>query len=185
MSKVTAFFAEGTEEVECLAVVDVLLRAGIEVQLVSISGKREVTGSHKITVVADKTYEEAEFDDSDMLFLPGGMPGVVNLTAHKALAELLLRFDREGKRLAAVCAAPSVLGGLGILNGKKATCFPGWEDKLQGAICTGAGVVTDGNVSTGRGLGFSIDLGLEMIRLLEGDAKAADIKSRIQHPDSI
>lgn len=185
MSKVTAFIAEGTEEVECLSVVDLLRRAGVEVQLVSVSGNRTVTGSHKITVVADKTFEEADYSDADMLFLPGGMPGVTNLTAHNELAELLIRHNGEGKRIAAVCAAPSVLGLLGLLEGKKATCFPGWEDKLIGAEYTGAGVTTDGTISTGRGLGTSIDLGIEMIRLLEGEEKAADMKKRIQHPDTI
>ena len=185
MSKVTAFFAQGTEEVECLSVVDILRRCGVEVQLVSMSGDRQVTGSHNITVVADTIFEEADFDDSDMLFLPGGMPGVKNLTAHEGLAALLKKFDAEGKRIAAVCAAPSVLGLLGLLDGKRATCFPGWEDKLLGAEYTGAGVTTDGNISTGRGLGTSIDLGIEMVRLLEGEEKAADIKKRIQHPDTI
>ena len=182
MSKVTVFIADGTEEVECLTTVDILRRAGIETQLVSITDSVTTISSHNVTVVADNTFEKANYDDSDMLFIPGGMPGTTHMSEHEGLAELIKKFALEGKKLAAVCAGPSVLGRLGLLEGKKATCFPGWEDKLLGATCTGEGVVTDGNISTGRGLGFSIDLALELVRILEGEELANDIKGRIQHP---
>lgn len=185
MSKVTCFIANGTEEAECLITVDLLRRAGIEVDLVSITGSLEVTSSHNVKVIADHTFEEADFTSSDMFFVPGGVPGVPNLTAHEGLKEVLKKAYSDNKKLAAVCAGPSVLGLLGILEGKKATCFPGWEDKLLGATYTGLGVVTDGNITTGRGLGFSIDLGLELIKVLEGEELANDIKGRIQHPDTI
>lgn len=185
MTKVSVFIAEGTEEAECLITVDLLRRAGFEVDLVSVTGSLEVTSSHNVKVIADHTFETACFSDSDMLFVPGGVPGVPNLTAHEGLAELLKDFANKGKKLAAVCAGPSVLGRLGILEGKKATCFPGWEDKLIGATYTGEGVVTDGNITTGRGLGFSVDLGLELIRVLAGEELSNDIKGRIQHPDTI
>lgn len=182
MSKVTVFIADGTEEVECLTTVDILRRAGIETQLVSITDNLATVSSHDITIVADKTFDEASFDDSDMIFIPGGMPGTTHMSEHEGLAEVIKDFARNGKRVAAVCAGPSVIGRLGLLEGKKATCFPGWEDKLLGATCTGEGVVTDGIFTTGRGLGFSIDLALELVKLLEGTELADDIKGRIQHP---
>ncbi len=185
MAKVTAFIANGSEEVECLAVIDILKRAGIEVELVTINPTREVLTSHGINIIADKTFDEADFADSDMLFLPGGVPGVPNLTADERLAQLLKKANSEGKKLAAICAAPSVLGVNGLLEGKNATCYPGWEEKLIGANLTGAGVTTDGNITTGRGLGFSIDMGLELVRILVDETTSNDIKVKIQHPDTI
>ena len=185
MSKVTAFITDGTEESECLIAVDLLRRAGIETELVSCNGTREITSSHNIRIITDKTFEEASFEDSDMLFIPGGMPGVTNLTSHEGLAKVLKDQAAADKYIAAVCAGPSVLGGLGLLEGKSATCFPGWEDKLTGADYTGAGVTVDGKILTGRGLGFSVDLALKMIEVLEGAEKALDIKGRIQHPETI
>ena len=183
MSKVSAFMADGMEEVECLAVVDMLRRGGIEVQTVSVMGRRQVVGSHQIEIGADRTFEEADFADSELLFLPGGVPGTPNLAAHEGLCGLLREFGSKGKRLAAICAAPSVLGGLGLLEGKTATCYPGWEDQLAGAVYTRQGVITDGNVTTARGVGFAIDLGIELVRLLAGEEKAAALKESIQHPD--
>ena len=182
MSKVTVFIADGTEEVECLTTVDILRRANIETQLVSITESKTTVSSHNVTVIADYTFEDASYDDSDMLFIPGGMPGTTHMSEHEGLAKLIGDFVSQGKRVAAVCAGPSVIGRLGLLKGKKATCFPGWEDKLIDATCTGEGVVTDGIFTTGRGLGFSIDLALELVRILEGEELAEDIKGRIQHP---
>lgn len=182
MSKVTVFIADGTEEVECLTTVDILRRANIETQLVSITDSKTTVSSHGVTIVADNTFAKASYDDSDMLFIPGGMPGTTHMSEHEGLAELIKNFVSEGKKIAAVCAGPSVIGRLGLLDGKKATCFPGWEDKLIGATCTGEGVVTDGIFTTGRGLGFSIDLALEMVKILEGQELADDISGRIQHP---
>lgn len=185
MSKVTVFIANGTEESECLIIVDLLRRAGINTRLVSITDSKTVVSSHDITIVADGIFDEESFDDSDMLFIPGGMPGTTNMLAHDGLKALILKFNEEGKRLGAVCAGPSVLGQAGVLEGKKATCFPGWEDKLNCAEYTGAPVTTDGLITTGRGLGCTIDEGLEIIKLLEGEELALDIKSRIQHTDCI
>ena len=127
-------------------------------------------------------FEDAEFESSDILYLPGGMPGTENLYAHQGLCELVRRFAAEGKRVAALCAAPSVLGRLGLLEGRTATCHPGWEDKLLGAEYTRQGVVTDGSITTGRGVGFAIDIGLELVRLLKGDDFAADLRRRVQYP---
>lgn len=183
MAKVTAFMAQGMEEVECLTVVDILRRGGVEVQTVALSGKKKVTGSHQIPVKADVKFKKADFSDSDLLFLPGGVPGVPNLMASKKLAKVLKAHAKAGKRLAAICAAPSVLGHLGLLRGKKATCFPGWQKYLEGAEYTGEGVVTDGLVTTGKGLGYAIDFALELLRLLKGEATADEIKARIQYKE--
>ena len=180
MAKVYAFVADGMEEVECLAVCDVLLRAGIDVKLVSIMGRKEIVGSHGFKITADAVFEEI-VDDADVLFLPGGMPGTLNLTNHTGLAEMLKAHAADGKRLAAICAAPSVLGGLGLARGHKVTCFPGWEAKMDGADVTGAAVETDRLISTGRGMGCSIDLGLELVKLLVDEETSADLKQKIQY----
>ena len=181
MAEVYAFLAEGLEEVECLATADVLIRAGIKVTLVSISDEKQVTGSHGFTIMTDTTIGEIDFKKADMLFLPGGMPGTRRLSECKALCDALVEANEEGRRLAAICAAPSVLGGLGILKGKKATCYPGFEGALAGAEVTGEGVVTDGNVTTARGLGYALDLGLEITRLLLDEKTASHIKTAIQY----
>lgn len=181
MSEVYAFLADGLEEVECLAVADVLVRAGVKVTLVSVSGKREVKGSHGFCIKTDALLADIDLMKADLLFLPGGMPGTKNLAACKPLCEGLIKAHEAGHRLAAICAAPSVLGGLGILSGKKATCYPGFEDALAGAKNTGAGVVTDGNVTTARGLGYALDLGLELVSLLMDKKTARDVKASIQY----
>lgn len=182
MGKVYAFLATGLEEVECLAAVDVMRRAGLEVTLVSVTGERFVTGSHKIVIGADALFEEVNCDEADVLFLPGGMPGTLNLAAHEGLVQALKNFQSQGKRLAAICAAPSILGELGFLEGKSATCYPGFGEKLIGATyMSRAGVVTDGNITTARGLGYALDLGLEIVDLLCGPEKADEIKMSIQY----
>lgn len=180
MAKVYAFVADGMEEVECLGVCDVLVRADVEVKLVSIMGRKEVTGSHGFRIIADELIEEIS-DDADVLFLPGGLPGTTNLAAHEGLAELLKAHAAAGKRLAAICAGPSVLGRLGLLDGHRATCFPGWEEKLIGAECHGEGVVTDRLISTGRGMGWALDLGLELVRILIDEETAENLKTTIQY----
>ena len=129
MAKVYTFLADGMEEVECLGVCDVLARAGVEVKLVSVMGRRQVTGSHGFTVTADALFEEIT-DDADVLFLPGGLPGADHLRDHEGLAAMLKAHGAAGKRLAAICAAPGVLGGLGLLEGRRATCFPALRRSL-------------------------------------------------------
>ena len=181
MAKVFAFLATGSEEVENLAVVDVLVRAGIEVKLVSVTGDREVVTSHNVHIVTDAVFEEVDCREADVLFIPGGLPGTTNMMAHEGLCAALKEAAQSGRRVAAICAAPSVLGQLGLLEGKQATCYPGFEDQLKGASYTRTGVVTDGNVTTARGLGYALDLGLELVRLLQGEVKAAKIKAAIQY----
>ncbi len=180
MSLVYAFLAEGFEEVEALAVVDVLRRAGIDTKLVSVSNDYYVKSSHNVVIKADILIEDADFTEADVLFLPGGIPGTPNLAACKKLTDNIIDFNKKGKRLAAICAAPSIFGELGLLKGKTASCYPGYEDKLTGATYKREKAVTDGNITTGRGMGGSVELGLELVRLLISREKADDIAKKIQ-----
>lgn len=175
MAKVCVFLAEGFEEVEGLTVVDLLRRAGEEVLMVSIGTSLEVTGSHGIKVSADRLFEEADYSDADMLVLPG----TLHLGEHKGLTELLIKFNEADKKVAAICAAPGVFGANGILKGKKATCYPGCEGKLKGAVLSEEAVVRDKNVTTSRGVGTAIAFALELISQLEGEVKAHQIKKSI------
>ena len=134
MSKLYIFLADGFEEIEGLTVVDVLRRAGVEVTMVSVMGKKDIVGAHHITLEADALFEECDFSDGDMFVLPGGMPGTLHLGEHQYLAELLKKADQEKKGIAAICAAPSVLGDLGLLRSRKATCYPGFEEETDRSI---------------------------------------------------
>lgn len=184
MKKVYAFLADGFEIVECMAVVDVLRRGGLDVVTVSITDDVKVTSSHKVIVLADTVLKDIDASDADCLFLPGGMPGTTNLMACKALAEILKKASEETV-ISAICAAPSVLGQLGLLVGKTCTSFPGFEDKLIEADYRVCGVVKDGNVVTGRGMGVAVDMGLALLEVLADEETAAKIKAAIQHPDTL
>ena len=180
MAKVYVFMADGCEEIEALTPVDLLRRAGVEVRMVSVMGRKDVCGAHKIIFEADLLFEETDFSDGDVFMLPGGMPGTTNLAAYQPLMELLREKGKEGKRLAAICAAPAVILGMnGFLQGKKAVCYPGMEDKLLGAEVQKAAVVTDGNITSSRGMGTAIAYGLEIIRLLQGEEAAAKMKTSV------
>lgn len=179
MKKVYVFFAEGFEEVEALTVVDLLRRANIEVCMVSVTGKALVTGVQGVTVQTDKLYRDLDVCDGDMLMLPGGQPGTTHLGEFEPLTELLKAWNKEGKRIGAICAAPTVLGALDILKGKKATCYPGCEEQLTGAQIVTDRVVTDGNITTSRGIGTAISFALELIRLLLDEKTSEDIKEAI------
>ncbi|MCI8660745.1 MAG: DJ-1/PfpI family protein [Lachnospiraceae bacterium] len=182
MAKVYAMIANGTEEVECLAVVDILRRSGIETVLVSVEGTKAVISSHNVKIEADATVEETDFSDGDVIFLPGGMPGSEHLSGCEPLLAALTQADKEGRRIAAICAAPGVvLGRHGFLKGRTATCFPGFEKEFESGAYTRQGVVTDGNITTARGLGFAIDLGIELVRILISDEAAEDVKGKIQY----
>lgn len=168
MKKVALFLANGFEEIEALATVDILRRAQIPVEAVSISDTKTVTGAHNVTVIADTTFQQADFSNVEVLILPGGMPGAKNLNEHEGLKELIPKFNGEGKQIAAICAAPMVLGGLGLLNDKRATCYPGFEAELTGAQATGENVVVDGNITTGRGPGLAFDFALRLVEQIAG-----------------
>lgn len=180
MIKAMVFFAEGYEEVEALTVVDLLRRAKFEVEMVSVTDNILVTSSHKVTVQMDVLFEDADVESADILVLPGGMPGTMNLLAHEGLKQHLLEFaKREDKKIAAICAAPSVLGAHGILQGKAACCYPGFEDKLTGATVKKEEVVTDGNIITSRGLGTAIPLGAAIIEAYKGSGEKKAILDSI------
>ncbi len=181
MAKVYIFLAEGYEEIEGLTVVDLLRRADIDITMVSITGNILVSGGHQIVSVADILFEDVDFSDADMLVLPGGMPGTKNLSDHKGLDLLLKEFYAKGKQLAAICAAPRVLGTKGLLKGKQATCYPGNEDALLGAQVVSAAVVTDGNITTSKGMGTAIDFSLSLIKSLKGEDEAEKIAKAIQY----
>lgn len=179
MTKVYVFLADGFEEIEGLTVVDVLRRAGAEVTTVSISDTKNICGSHAIKLEADALFAETDFSDAAILVLPGGMPGTKYLGAHKGLTELLVKTNEAGGGIAAICAAPSVLGDLGILKGKKAVCYPGFEERLTGADVQTCSVATDGNVTTSRGMGTAIDFALELVKRLFGAEKAENLAKAI------
>lgn len=169
------FLADGFEEVEALATVDVLRRCGIEVQTVSISYSEEVTGAHGIIVKADKVLDYSMLQDADFLILPGGLPGATNLRDCEALQEVLKQHAAKGGNLAAICAAPMVLGGLGLLEGKEATCYPGFEKYMIGAKPGSLPVVQDGNVITGKGPAFAFAFGLKIAEAIKGKEVARNV----------
>lgn len=175
MKKVFIFLADGFEEIEAIAPIDILRRAEVNVVTVSISNTKTVEGAHGVQVLADKLFSEVDFSTSDMLILPGGGVGTENLGAHTELNQLLTKQFNDGKPLAAICAAPSVLGKLGILSGKEAICYPGFEDKLSGATVSEKSVVKDGTVITGKGPGVAIAFALEIVRTLKGEEVAAQV----------
>lgn len=173
MKKVCVFFADGFEETEALTTVDLLRRARIEVTMVSITGKEQVESSHGIRILVDALYENTDIDAADMLVLPGGRVGTDALHAYAPLHEKLKKFVAEGKAVAAICAAPEVFGKLGLLDGKRATCYPGCETMLPKAEYQGnLPAVTDGNIITGRAAGNTMDFAASIISYLV-DEKAA------------
>lgn len=179
MSKVYVFLADGFEDIEGLTVVDLMRRAEIDVTTVSIKDTKEVTTSHAVTLYADKLFSEVDFSDADMLVLPGGMPGTKYLGACTELTELLTNFYNKGGKVAAICAAPSVLGQLGFLKGRRATSYPGFGEKLIGAEVVEEAVVVDCNVTTSRGMGTAIDFGLSLIAQLKDEETAEKIAKSI------
>ena len=180
MKTVYAFLADGLEEVECLMVVDLLRRAKLNVVTVSIKEELMVESSHKVKFFADKTIDEIDFEQGDCIFLPGGMPGTTNLSECGTLKDHIIKYNEQGKWLAAICAAPSIFSSLGILKDKRATSFPSFADKME---CKeyGGGVGRDGNIITGKGLGVALELGLELISCLIDEETSGKIADQIQY----
>jgi len=172
MKKIAVCLAEGFEEVEALSVIDLLRRAGHEVVMVSMKDDLLVSGSHSIPVKADQFYRAVNFDEIDMIVLPGGMPGTTNLEDHEELKALLQKFNEEKKMIGAICAAPMILGHLNILKGIKAVCYPGMEKELLGADVKKKAVVVEDNIITSRGAGTAIDFALTIVKCLDGKDKA-------------
>lgn len=170
------FLAAGFEEVEALTAVDLLRRAAIDVKTVSISGSLQVTGAHGITVTADLLFADTSFDDADWLILPGGMPGATNLYEFKPLATLLSQHASGLKNIAAICASPGVvLGQLGLLKGRKATCYPGFEPLMEGAEAQDQNVVTDGNFVLANGPASAMAWALAIIASAKGAEAAGEV----------
>lgn len=179
MGKAAIFLAEGFEEIEALAVVDICRRCGIAIDMVSITEEIQAVGSHGVKVTADKVFSQAEFGGYDMLILPGGMPGTKNLEAHGQLMEQIDAFYADGKYIAAICAAPSIFGHRGILKGRKACSYPGFESHLEGAAVTRGPVEISDHVITSRGMGTAIDFGLAIAGVLGTPEKAEEIAETI------
>ena len=175
---IAVLLAIGFEEIEALTPVDMLRRAGLEVKTVGIGGKR-IVGSHGIALEADMLPEEVDLGAVDMAIFPGGMPGSLNLDRAEFTDEIIAAVTKNGGRLAAICAAPLVLGRRGLLEGKRATCYPGFEGELRGAICTTEGVVTDESITTARGMGVALEFSKELISLVITKEKAAELSAAI------
>ena len=170
--KIAVHLADGFEEIEAISIIDVLRRAGLSVVTVSVTGKLEVNGAHQIKVLADVLFENVDYSRIYMIVLPGGMPGASNLNAHEGLRQQIKIFVAEDKQLAAICAAPLVFGNLGILEGKQAVCYPGFESNLKGADILQVPVVESGNIITGRGPGVAIQFALKIVEKLVSAEKA-------------
>jgi 4-methyl-5(b-hydroxyethyl)-thiazole monophosphate biosynthesis len=162
------FLATGFEDIEALAPVDIMRRAGLQVETVSITGEEIVTSAHGVGILADTLIEAVDFEDAELIVLPGGMPGASNLDACEPLLQGIMEHFRAGKPLAAICAAPMVLGHLGILNGRRATCYPGFESELKGAQYTAAIVEQDGPFITGRGPAAAMEFGYALAERFVG-----------------
>ena len=176
MKTIFVFLAEGFEEIEALAPVDILRRAGLSVKTVSVMDEQVVAGAHGVPVLADVMFDEINAEDAEMILLPGGLPGATNLDAHQGVSQMILDFAKEEKPLAAICAAPLVFGNRGLLEGKKATCYPGFETYLKGAQYTAALVEKDGNFITGKGPGAAMEFAFAIVEKYCGMDKVNELK---------
>mgnify|MGYP000497204577 CR=1 FL=1 len=172
MKKVCVLLADGFEEIEGLTVVDLLRRAKIYVDTVSIMDDYIVHGAHGINVQTEDLFDEVDFEEFDMVVLPGGMPGTLNLKEHDGVRYVVKQYAKEGRFVGAICAAPTILKSLGLLEGRRATCYPGVEDEMENVILTETAVVVDDNIITSQGVGTAIDFALKLIEVLDGEEKA-------------
>ncbi|MDR1729386.1 MAG: DJ-1/PfpI family protein [Prevotellaceae bacterium] len=175
MAKIFIFLATGFEETEAIVPIDILRRAELEVETVSITSQKEVTGAHGITVVADSLFDAADFSAGEMLILPGGMPGARNLNEHAGLKKLIADYHADGKYISAICAAPMILGEMGLLKGEKAISYPGFEKHLLGATVTEKRVVVSNRFITAKGPGVAMEFALEIVKTLKGEPVAEKI----------
>lgn len=177
------FLADGFEEIEALCPLDLLRRAGVDIKTVSLRDDKKACGSHGITVESDITAAEAKSfyaeSDIDMIILPGGMPGAKNLDESEIVDFFVRKAADAGKYIASICAAPLVPGKRGLLSGKHATCYPGFEENLIGAVVTGGRVEVDGNMITGCGMGAAEEFGLTLVRLMKGEAVSEKIRAAV------
>lgn len=173
------FMAQGFEAIEFTTPLDMFIRAGIPVKTVSVTGELLVKSSQNIPIMADALFEDVDFTDADMLILPGGQPGATNLANHKGVEILLRQFMDADKPVAAICAAPMVLGGHGLIDGRKVTTYPGCEPGLGNAICTGALVEQDANLITGKGPAAAVEFANAIIRLLRSEELQKEVCSKM------
>ena len=176
---VAVHIAEGFEEIEAISIIDVLRRAGIETIVVSVTGQKEVIGSHGISIIADILFEDVNYNNIKMIVLPVGMPGAANLKSHEGLSRQILSFNESQKPLGAICAAPLVFGNLGILQNRKATCYPGFENQLKGADVTGNAVEISDYIITGKGAGVAIQFALSIVEMLKGKPVADQLAEKL------
>ncbi len=173
------FLASGFEEIESIAVIDILRRANMEITIVSIEKQLEVTGSHHVTIKTDVIFENVIFENIEWLILPGGMPGTTNLNKHEKLKEIIKEHYEKGGYIAAICAAPLILGDMNLLQGKSATCYPGYESHLKGALLSHEKIVDAGNIVTAKGAGVTIPFALKIVEKSKGMDKAQEIANKI------
>jgi len=174
--KIYLHLADGFEEIEAVTVVDVLRRANLNIETVSITGKKEVIGKHNITIIADRLFEETDYNLGTMIVLPGGMPGTEHLEEHAGLLEQIKIYEQKDKWIAAICAAPKILGNLGMLNNRTATCYPDYEDELTGANFSSEPVVQSGRIITSRGPGTALLFALKIVEILVCIGKANRVR---------
>lgn len=180
MKKVYIYLANGFEEVEAITPIDFLRRAGADVTTVAVGKKLTVTGSHGIDVLADKMIEDIDVNDADMIVLPGGFPGYQNLAVNNTLTTHIDAMIKSGRLVGAICGAPAaILGNRGYLEGKKATCYPGMEDMLTGAVVCTDSVCVDGNVITSRSAGTATDFAMALVKVLLGEGEYTKLKKAV------
>lgn len=183
MSKIYLFLADGFETVEALAPADVMRRANLDVTTVSIMGRKNVLSAHGVGVVADCLFEEVDFSDADALVLPGGSQGTENLSAFAPVRELIGKANADGKLIAAICAAPMVFGRMGLLDGRRATCYPGCDAELGAAKYTAAAVEQDDNIITACGPAASFEFGFAIVEYFCGADTVAIIREQMRFND--
>lgn len=174
------YLADGFEEIEAITPLDIMRRAGIEVKTVGVNAEL-VKGTHEITIKADLLPEDVDIGKAEAIVLPGGMPGMENLYNDEFVRQSILSAARTKAIVAAICASPSILGRLGLLNGRKATCFPGFEEELKGAHVIEKSVVFDGNIITAKGAGCASEFGFELVRRLKGENVSKELYSSMQY----
>ena len=173
MKNIFVFLMTGFEQIEALGTIDILRRGGLNVKSVSLVESKQVSSSRGVIVTADLMFDEVDFSTAEMLVLPGGTP---EYDKHEAMKKEILAFANKGEKVAAICASPMVLGGLGLLKGKRATCYPSFEKYLDGAILeTDKAVVVDGNIITGRGPGLTIEFALKLVEIVAGASKSDEV----------
>lgn len=185
MKPIYLFLADGSEEMEALAVVDILRRAGLSVRIVSVTGNLMVRGSHDILIQADEVFEEANLDKASMFILPGGLPGAYNLYEHEGLRNAIQKQYNAGGLLAAICAAPLVYGRMGLLKERKATVYPGFEEELEGATCTGNLVTCDGQFVTGKGPAAVFEFAYTIAALFVGEEQVVALKKGMLYTELV